>query len=154
MLGTLETSLSLAIWEQAGQDISKRKEVSTQGRGGKRSLCSALCHTHRHQAALSNPAPWLHLQNPAPRRAASARQTRCWPATSAKARPKRAPPHLQGAMTRLDRWRCFPSSYIFFFPTYKSRTHILKKFKPHKHECVKRFKLLSQLSTFKINPHW
>lgn len=45
MPGTLETSLSLDIWEQAGQDISKRKEVSTQGRGGKRSLCSALCHT-------------------------------------------------------------------------------------------------------------
>lgn len=94
MPGTLETSLSLDIWEQAGQDISKRKEVSTQGRGGKRSLCSL--------GTLPHPAPWLHLQNPAPRRAASAQQTRCWPATSAKARPKRAPPHLQGAVTRLD----------------------------------------------------
>lgn len=57
MLETPETILSLALWEQVGWDISEGKEVSTWSRRGKRLLCSALCHTHRHQAALRNPAP-------------------------------------------------------------------------------------------------
>lgn len=51
----LESSLSLAIWQPVGLDISEGREVFSWGRRGK-CPSARLCHAHGHQAAPCNPA--------------------------------------------------------------------------------------------------